>query len=196
MKTIALTFTVPSFHRSESLMSWNFRGLIATVAVSSLLCASASAQSPMAGISTKMTEVTGELAKTQTGKPVQEEQASIVHDLDELIAQLEKQCQGCKNGIKKNRPTSPARDSTLGSGPGGMGNLVNPADSAKDWAKLSPRERDRILQSMSEGFPPEYRTVLERYYRRLAEEKTVAPGAAKAQPKGDEKPADAPASKP
>jgi hypothetical protein len=29
---------------------------------------------------------------------------------------------------------------------------------------------------MSEGFPPEYRTVLERYYRRLAEEKTVPSG--------------------
>ena len=29
---------------------------------------------------------------------------------------------------------------------------------------------------MSEGFPPEYRTVLERYYRRLAEEKTAASG--------------------
>ena len=30
---------------------------------------------------------------------------------------------------------------------------------------------------MSEGFPPEYRTVLERYYLRLAEEKSArAPG--------------------
>ncbi len=35
---------------------------------------------------------------------------------------------------------------------------------------------------MSEGFPPEYRTVLERYYRRLAEEKTVKPGAASISP--------------
>jgi hypothetical protein len=192
MNTVALTLTVPFFNRSECLMSWNLRGLLATAAVSGLLCASASAQSPMGGISTKMTEVTGELAKTETGKPVQEEQASIVRDLDELIAQLEKQCEGCKAGMRKNRPTSPARDSTLGSGPGGMGNLVNPGESAKDWAKLSPRERDRILQSMSEGFPPEYRTVLERYYRRLAEEKTVAPGTEKAQPKGDEKPADKP----
>ncbi len=158
-------------------MSWNFRGLLATVAVSGLFCGSASAQSPMAGIASKMTEVTGDLAKAETGKPVQEKEESIVRDLDELIAQLEKQCEGCKNGIKKNRPTSPAPDSTIGSGAGGMGNLSNPADSAKDWAKLSPRERDRILQSMSEGFPPEYRTVLERYYRRLAEEKTVAPAA-------------------
>ena len=48
---------------------------------------------------------------------------------------------------------------------------MNPTDNGKDWGKLSARERDRILQSMSEGFPPEYRTVLERYYRRLAEEK-------------------------
>ena len=172
-------------------MSWNLRGLIATVSLSGLLCGSAMAQSPMAGIASKMTEVTGELAKTQTGKPVQEEQESIVRDLDELIAQLEKQCQGCKNGIKK-RADRPAADSTIASGPGGMGNLANPGESAKDWAKLSPRERDRILQSMSEGFPPEYRTVLERYYRRLAEEKTVAPGAEKAQPKGDEKPAEKP----
>jgi hypothetical protein len=36
---------------------------------------------------------------------------------------------------------------------------------------------------MSEGFPPEYRLVLERYYRRLAEEKTVAAGADRSQAK-------------
>ena len=64
-------------------------------------------------------------------------------------------------------------DSMISRGTGGIGSLVNPGESDKDWAKLSGRERDRILQSMSEGFPPEYRTVLERYYRRLAEEKTA-----------------------
>ena len=67
-------------------------------------------------------------------------------------------------------------DSMIRSGTGGIGSLVDPKESNKDWAKLSGRERDRILQSMSEGFPPEYRLVLERYYRRLAEEKTVQPG--------------------
>ncbi len=167
-------------------MNWNFRGLFASAALAALTCGQAVAQSPMGGIASKMTEVSGELAKTVTGKPVQEEQESIVRDLDELIAQLEKQCQGCKNGMKKNRPTKPAADSNLSRGPGGMGNLEASGESVKDWAKLSPRERDRILQSMSEGFPPEYRTVLERYYRRLAEEKTVAPGAEKAAPKADE----------
>ena len=62
-------------------------------------------------------------------------------------------------------------DSTISAGTGGIGTLLNPSDAGKDWGKLSSRERDRILQSMTEGFPPEYRTVLERYYRRLAEEK-------------------------
>ena len=76
-----------------------------------------------------------------------------------------------------------AHDSMIHGGTGGIGDLVDPAESAKDWAKLSARERDRILQSMSEGFPPEYRTVLERYYRRLAEEKTAAPAGDAAQPK-------------
>jgi len=86
-------------------------------------------------------------------------------------------------------------DSRIGRGTGGIGDLVNPGDSAKDWAKLSDRERDRILQSMSEGFPPEYRLVLERYYRRLADEKrgpaAGAPAEAKeseAPKKADEKP--------
>ncbi len=64
-------------------------------------------------------------------------------------------------------------DSFIRSGTGGIGPLTNPDDGGKDWAKLSDRERDRILQSMTEGFPPEYRTVLERYYRRLAEEKSA-----------------------
>src|SRR6185312_5546981 len=87
-------------------------------------------------------------------------------------ASLEKQCQACRGGIKRNNPSRGMADSMISGGTGGIGTLLNPGDTGKDWGKLSGRERDRILQSMSEGFPPEYRTVLERYYRRLAEEKT------------------------
>src|SRR5262249_44652212 len=88
----------------------------------------------------------------------------------------EKQCQECKGGIKNNNPSRPLADSVIRSGTGGIGDLVAPGESNKDWAKLSARERDRILQSMSEGFPPEYRLVLERYYPRLAEEMTAPAG--------------------
>jgi hypothetical protein len=133
----------------------------------------AAADNPIMPITSKMTTVAGDLAKTKTDEPVQTQQKEIVKDLDELIAMLEKQCAACKGGVKKNNPTRPLADSVIRSGTGGIGSLVDPRASSKDWAKISERERDRILQSMSEGFPPEYRLVLERYYRRLAEEKNA-----------------------
>jgi hypothetical protein len=131
------------------------------------------ADSQAGDIAEKMTGVVDELGRKVTGSPVQVKQKEIVQDLDELIASLEKEAQGLKGNRKRNNPKDGMDDSRISSGTGGVGTLVNPADVGKDWGKLSPRERDRILQSMSEGFPPEYRTVLERYYRRLAEEKTA-----------------------
>jgi len=151
--------------------------------LSCVLSASALAQGPISSVTGKMTNVAGDLAKTVTGEPVQTRQKEIVKDLDDLIANLEKECQACKNGIKNNRPKQGLPDSVIRMGTGGIGDLINPQESNKDWAKISPRERDRIIQSMSEGFPPEYRLVLERYYRRLAEEKTVKTGADTSQPK-------------
>jgi hypothetical protein len=135
-------------------------------------------------IATKMGGVVDSLGKKQTGMPVQGEQKQIVRDLDDLIAQLEKQCQQCRAGIKRNRPMRGMDDSKISRGTGGIGDLVDPTDGGKGWGKLSDRERDRILQSMTEGFPPEYRTVLERYYRRLAEEKSAKAAGDGAKAKG------------
>lgn len=145
----------------------------------------------MALIAKRMDKVTAALAETVTGDPTQKSQKTVLRNLDELIADLEKQCQGCRNGIARNRPTRPAPDSNIHGGTGGVGDLVDAGASEKEWAKLTPRERDRILQSMSEGFPPEYRTVLERYYRRLAEEKSATSDAT-----NGETPPEAPAEAP
>jgi hypothetical protein len=145
-----------------------------------------SAPKPISAISLEMTGVAGDLSKSQTGEPVQTQEKTIVHDLDVLIAALEKQCDKCKDGIKVNNPRNPMKDSMIRKGLGGVGNLTNPDESNKDWAKLSGRERDRILQSMSEGFPPEYRVVLERYYRRLADEKAAPANGAAAKPQATE----------
>jgi len=155
-------------------------------------CTTARAQPSITDVSTKMTGVAVELSKTQTGEPVQTQEKTIVRDLDELIAALEKECAACKGGVKKNNPTRGLPDSVIRSGTGGIGALVDPRESNKHWAKLSGRERDRILQSMSEGFPPEYRLVLERYYRRLAEEKTVTSGGDRPKPKAAAKESDKP----
>jgi hypothetical protein len=155
----------------------------------------ATAQTTISAISTKMTEVVGGLAKPETGPPVQEQQKTIVRDLDALIASLERECEACRNGMKRNNPRNGMPDSMISRGTGGVGSLVDPRESQKDWAKLSSRERDRILQSMSEGFPPEYRQVLERYYRRLAEEK-AAPSASEGNPTRPTKDAEPSAEKP
>jgi hypothetical protein len=172
-------------------MRRNVRMLIATAMMSFLLQPAFGGDAPAVAIATKMAGVTDELHRNEIGKPVQTEQKTIVSDLDALIASLEKQCENCRKGMKRNNPTKGMEDSMIRSGTGGIGSLVDPAASAKDWGKLSGRERDRILQSMSEGFPPEYRTVLERYYRRLAEEKKSTP-AANAAPEAKEKEAEAP----
>ena len=169
--------------------------MLFAAALMSFLLQPAFADEPTAvAIAGKMAGVTDELHRIETGKPVQTEQKAIVSDLDALIASLEKKYENNrKGGMKRNDPRRGMDDSRISSGTGGIGTLVDPAESNKDWGKLSGRERDRILQSMSEGFPPEYRTVLERYYRRLAEEKKSTP-AANAAPEVKEKEAEAPKS--
>jgi hypothetical protein len=165
----SVSFLLPRTH--EVMMRRNLGTVIATALMSFMLQPAFAFESAPEVIAAKMAGVTDEIHRNEIGKPVQTEQTAIVRDLDALIASLEKQCENCKGNMKRNNPNRGMRDSTISSGSGGIGTLVNPADSGKDWAKLSGRERDRILQSMTEGFPPEYRMVLERYYRRLAEEK-------------------------
>ncbi|HXT58583.1 MAG TPA: hypothetical protein VN699_08105, partial [Pirellulales bacterium] len=43
--------------------------------------------------------------------------------------------------------------------------------NGKQWGELPPHQRDKIVQSLTEGFPAHYQKILERYYKRLAEEK-------------------------
>ena len=167
-------------------MRHNLHGLMATALLASLLQPAFAADPPAAAITEKMAGVTDKLNRKETGQPVQAEEQAIVDDLDKLIASLERRRLGGQ--IKNNRPTRGMDDSMIRRGTGGIGDLVNPAESAKDWAKLSSRERDRILQSMSEGFPPEYRTVLERYYRRLADEKSGSPAGGSPKAKAPEAP--------
>src|SRR4051794_37309227 len=95
----------------EVTMRRDLRILCATALVSCLLRPAFAAEPPAAAIATKMAVVTDDLNRNETGKPVQTVQKAIVHDLDELIASLEKQCQACRNGVKRNNPTRGMADS-------------------------------------------------------------------------------------
>ncbi len=121
-----------------------------------------------------MNSAATQLGKLKTGKPAQDPQRSALAKLDALIAELEKQQRAGRNGSVNPNPSRPAADSVIRSGPGGMGKLHAERREGKQWGDLPPKERERILQSLNEGFPSHYQKILERYFARLADEKVVS----------------------
>ncbi|MCA9214295.1 MAG: hypothetical protein KDB27_14585 [Planctomycetales bacterium] len=55
-------------------------------------------------------------------------------------------------------------------GKGDIGDLRDPGAAKRAWAKLPPKEREKILQSKTEGFPAEFDDILSDYYRQVARE--------------------------
>jgi hypothetical protein len=103
--------------------------------------------------------------------PAESTQPRIISRFDAVIEQLEKKMGGSGAG---NRPVKPADKSTLAKGPGGMGELRTPKKTGKGYDDLTPKEREKILQSKTEGFPPGFEDVLADYYRRLAKADAAA----------------------
>ena len=136
---------------------------------------------PIKFISRDMKSVVGDLAEYHTDKPVQVKEQKVVSQLDELIAELEKECKSGKPGGSLNS-SKPMPDSKLGGGPGGIHELTDPKASEKAWGNLSPKQREQILQSKTDGFPPGYETLLQNYYKRLAAEQVTDEKAADATP--------------
>ena len=120
-------------------------------------------------ISVHMGDIVGDLGDGHTEQPVQEKQKHVVGELDALIKQLEQQCKSGSGGGNPN-PTKPMAKSQLAGGPGGSGPLHDPLAGGKNFATLPPKEREQVLQSRTEGFPPGYEAVLASYYARLAAE--------------------------
>jgi hypothetical protein len=121
-------------------------------------------------------------------------QRHVVDQLDQLIAELSKQCQGgqCQPGDQPPSPSQPsqtkpgnstsavsqgqtaARDSTdrLNSAGAKPVDRADIDELAKQlWGHLPERERERMMQSFSEEFLPKYEREIEDYYRRLSEER-------------------------
>ena len=141
-------------------------------------------EDPLAPITDKMSDIVGDLADKDTGKPVQAKQQEVVSSLDAIIKQLEQQKSKQGNG-GGNNPTKPMNDSRIASGPGGIGDLHDPRSGTHNINNLPPKLRDTIIQSKTEGFPPGYESLLQSYYQRLAQEKV-----------GDESTATKPPTKP
>ena len=143
-------------------------------AIDSLTHDSVWPRDPLLYLSYRMGDVAGDLSVLKTGEPVQTQQQEVVSRLDELIKQLEQSSKG-GSGSSAN-PTRPMQRSQIAGGPGG-GELHDSKSGAGQWGNLPPRQREQILQSRTEGFPPGYEQILKSYYQRLAQERvTEDPG--------------------
>ena len=150
------------------------RVLLAVLATAWLETSMARAQEeapdPIGELALGMEQVVIDLSGMTTGQPVQDAQKQIVTKLDKLIEELEKESEQMRGGASSANPSRPMADSMIKGGPGGIGDLHAARKTGKQWAELPPHERERIVQSMTEGFPAHYQKILERYYKRLAEE--------------------------
>jgi hypothetical protein len=132
-------------------------------------------------------------AATDTLQQAAQTQQQVVDQLDALIAELSKQCQGgdCPPGEQPPKPgeRSQAKPGRPGS-PSGRGQAAardsnarldqaraQPAEKGdldslvKDlWGHLPERSREQMLQSFSDEFLPKYELEIEQYYRGLSEE--------------------------
>src|SRR5687767_2003525 len=139
-------------------------------------------EDPLKYIDDDMKHCTTELAALKTDKPVQQVQTKVVTRLDAVIKLLEKQCSGGGGGGAN--PTKPLEKSIIAKGPGGQGEMHDPKAGEKQWASLPPKQREQILQSRTQGFPPGFEAILQSYYERLAQEQSAEEASAAPTPAG------------
>lgn len=162
------------------------------------------AEDPLVRMVGQMRTVETSLRDARLGPPTQRLQQEIIADLDKLIAQQQKQCQGGapkpggsqspkpgqpKPGEPRPGPPKPgspsqkvgqqaASDSQDETRPGkdGEAELVAPQDLLKHvWGHLPPRLRERMLQNPNEKFLPKYEREIEAYFRQLIDLDDAAP---------------------
>jgi hypothetical protein len=158
------------------------RKMIFTLTAALALCSAAGqaiaqdqAADPLLDVAADMNAAALKLGKLRTDTPTQDAQQSALKKLDSLIKELEEQKNRRGQGPGGNKPLD---QSMIVQGPGGMGSLHADRKEGKKWGELPPKERERILQSMNDGFPSHYQKILERYFARLADEKPLADGEA------------------
>lgn len=134
-------------------------------------------------IARKMDNVDRRLQLARGGPHTQKLQKEIVSRLDELIKQMENQANrssdpnggSCPNGGQPGgQPGAQGpipQDDSRGGTNSGPGNVDKKKldGLAKQWGKLPEKERAKAMQELTRDLPPEYRELIEAYFRKLAQ---------------------------
>jgi hypothetical protein len=136
-------------------------------------------------IARKMDNIERRLELARGGPKTQKLQRDVVARLDELIKKMENQQKGssdpnggaCPNGgqpdsgQKGQQAKNPQKDSFGGQNQGpGLVDKKKLDGWAQQWGKLQEKDRAKAMQEMTRDLPPEYRELIEAYFRKLAQE--------------------------
>jgi hypothetical protein len=115
----------------------------------------------------QMSVIRDDLTQLHTDDPVQTKEKKVITSLDALIAALERHT-GTGKG---NTPNGGRKQSIIVTADPKNGPLHDVNSTGRQWGQLPPKQREEILQSRTEGFPPGYEALLQSYYQQLAQEK-------------------------
>ncbi len=115
-----------------------------------------------------MKKTTRDLRKQRTGKPTQLDQEKYLEELQQLIEEFqERENQGSGPASGLGPSSNPASESALPEGEGTVGNLEKRTTLADRWGDMKDADRERIAAKVQNGLPPQYKKMLEDYYKKL-----------------------------
>ncbi|MBI2824871.1 MAG: hypothetical protein HYX69_09310 [Planctomycetia bacterium] len=153
-------------------------------------------QDPLTRLNNKMREVESLMARSRSDDSTQRLQTEIIRDLDDLIKEARKQCQGGNSSSSSGKGQKQATRRRDSSQPGRQSQANRPGDNAARqsragtredatakpdlsdirellkgvWGRLPERDREQMLQSYEEQFLPKYEQMIADYFRSIAEQ--------------------------
>ena len=121
-------------------------------------------------ISRMMSDVQRRTSLFRSGKKVRDKEAEVVQKLDKLIKDLERQQQQMQMAQSNAQPTNPMDRLQRASGKGSGQVKSKRQTDGGQWGDMNPTQREAALAEMARDLPPHYRSVIEEYFRKLAEE--------------------------
>lgn len=130
-------------------------------------------------ISRQMKKVSNRLENAKAGPETRKLQKNILKNLDELIAQIEKQKADQEQKMKQDAESKqnksdikPLDDSLLPQGKAdGIIDMKKFKEYAEVWGKLPEKERAKAMNDLARTFPPKYRAAIESYFKNLESKK-------------------------
>ena len=125
-------------------------------------------------ISRRMQEIEGRLHNARGGPQTQERQKEVIALLDELIKDIEDQCNQNQGGGgasgSQDRVAQPMPDSRIVGGQAGKGE-VDKKPLIKDnkvWGQMPEKDKVKAMEDISRELPPHFKEAIEAYSRRIA----------------------------